>query len=528
MSTQNGEAWILIYNDDEYSNHNNSQEELRRMLQTGPNGNDVKGCNTYPFTSILNLDDTKGRVSHSVIFIGPSMDSVMYHLQSYTNGVWPRITTAYSISGTVSGAASVTVSCTGQTDITTSGTYTFSGLTNGTYTVTPNKSGYTFSPASYTVTVSGANVTGKDFTAIAVPTYYSISGTVSGATSVTVACTGQASVTTSGTYTFSNLANGTYTVTPSKTGYVFSPASYNVTISGANVTGKNFTASPAPTYTISGTVYKAGGAAFSGVTIKIGLLSFATTASNGTYTILGRANGTYSITPSMGGYTFSPENRSVTINGANVTGINFTADTQLTSGVGVSGSVTSQSWKYYSIIVPQYSTSLVVKLTGLSANVDLYDTAPPVSPSGTDVASHPTTSTFTGRSNNTGTTNETITHSNPRSGTWSIGVYGYHAGSYTVTATVVGGGGPATLVQGTITDPQGQGVSGIAIKTGSIAVTSDDTGAYALTGLEPGDYTLAPSDEDSAKYNFDPPNRKVKIKENGNQITGQDFKVTPK
>jgi O-glycosyl hydrolase len=47
----------------------------------------------------------------------------------------------------------------------------------------------------------------------------------------------------SGNYTFAGLANGTYTVTPSKTGYTFTPTSRAVTLSGANRTGTNFTAS---------------------------------------------------------------------------------------------------------------------------------------------------------------------------------------------------------------------------------------------------------------------------------------------
>jgi len=42
------------------------------------------------------------------------------------------------------------------------------------------------------------------------------------------------------------------------------------------------------------------------------------------------------------------------------------------------------------------------------------------------------------------------------------------------------------------------------------------------------DYTLEPSEEDQAKYAFDPPNRKIKVKKNDNPHTGQDFKATPK
>ena len=47
---------------------------------------------------------------------------------------------------------------------------------------------------------------------------------------------------TSGDYTLANLVNGTYTITPSLAGYKFTPNNYaDVSVSGANVTGENFT-----------------------------------------------------------------------------------------------------------------------------------------------------------------------------------------------------------------------------------------------------------------------------------------------
>jgi len=79
-------------------------------------------------------------------------------------------------------------------------------------------------------------------------TTYSLSGTVSGATSadVTINLTGTttASTTTSsgGAFSFTGLVNGSYALTPVKTGYTFTPSSLPVTINGANVTGSNFTA----------------------------------------------------------------------------------------------------------------------------------------------------------------------------------------------------------------------------------------------------------------------------------------------
>ena len=556
-------------------------------------------------------------------------------------------TTTYSISGTItlsgSGLSGVTVTAGSATATTASdGTYTISGLAAGSYTVTPSKSGYTFSPANQSVTISSSNVTGINFTATAVTTTYSISGTVSGAVSsgVTMTLSGAASATTTtatdGTYTFSGLANGTYTVTPSKSGYTFSPTSTSVTINGANQTGKNFTATAvsgdialtsgvgvsgsvaksayvyytinvpsgatslavsltglsadvdlydmAPstaggtashpttstytgrsynsgttseslshssptygtwsiaaygyaagsytvtatvttgttTYSISGTV---SGAVSSGVTMTLSGAASATTttATNGTYTFSGLANGTYTVTPSKSGYTFSPTSTSVTINGANQTGKNFTAtasggggDIALSSGVGVSGSVAQGAYTYYTIYVPSGATSLAVSLTGLSADVDLYDMAPSTA-GGT--ASHPTTSTYTGRSYNSGTTSESLSHSSPTYGTWSIAAYGYAAGSYTVTATVTTGT-TTYSISGTIT-LSGSGLSGVTVTAGSATATTSSTGAYTISGLANGTYTVTPS---KSGYTFTPANYSVTI--SGANVTGKDFTAT--
>src|SRR4030065_682755 len=90
---------------------------------------------------------------------------------------------------------------------------------------------------------------------------HSISGQVtstgSGLSGVTMALSGASSATTitdaSGNYTFTGLANGSYTITPSKTGFTFSPTSSPQTVSGADITAVNFTATATQpvTYSIS-------------------------------------------------------------------------------------------------------------------------------------------------------------------------------------------------------------------------------------------------------------------------------------
>jgi inhibitor of cysteine peptidase len=250
-------------------------------------------------------------------------------------------TSGYTISGTVSGAvvSGVTMTLTGnfasyapvQTD--SAGYYIFTNIANGNYTVTPSKTGYSFSPSSAAVTISGADKPNINFTATASTTpTYTISGTVSGAVAsgvtITLSGTGSASTTTdpSGNYSFSSAANGNYTVTPSKTGYTFSPTNNSITVNNANVTGKNFTAtaSTTPTYTISGTV---SGAVASGVTITLNGTGSSTTTTNssGNYSFSGAANGNYTVTPSLTGYTFSPVNRTANVSGANFTVPDFVA-----------------------------------------------------------------------------------------------------------------------------------------------------------------------------------------------------------
>ena len=81
------------------------------------------------------------------------------------------------------------------------------------------------------------------------PATYTISGTVQG-TGATLALSGSKNATATtdaqGKYSFTGLANGTYTVTPSKAGYTFNPASKQLTISSASVSGVNFTGTVVP------------------------------------------------------------------------------------------------------------------------------------------------------------------------------------------------------------------------------------------------------------------------------------------
>jgi serine protease len=203
------------------------------------------------------------------------------------------------------------------------------------------------------------------------------------------------------------------------------------------------------TYSISGTITTSTGTALSGVTVSRGAAS-TTTNSSGVYTFTGLANGSYTITPSLSGYTFSPTSRSVSVSGANVTGQNFTGtasggggSSALSNGVGRAGSTNSTSansdFDEYTVAIPSGASNLVIATSGASGDVDLY----------VRFGAAPSTSTYDCRPY-TGSGNESCSFATPSTGTYYVRVYGYQTGTvnYTVTATwSTGGGGGGSVVE---------------------------------------------------------------------------------
>jgi len=168
------------------------------------------------------------------------------------------------ISGTVSGdlKKGITINLTGaataSTTTDTSGNYSFTNQENGNYIVTPYFDGYTFSPTSTNVAVSGASVTGISFEST--KSGYSISGMVTGAVAANVTLTlDDLNLTTTttdsnGNYTLrsTDIGNNTYIVKPYLAGYKFNPYTQSVPVGNASVTGKDF---------VSSSVYTAAGSA---------------------------------------------------------------------------------------------------------------------------------------------------------------------------------------------------------------------------------------------------------------------------
>ena len=339
-------------------------------ITTQPGGQSVTAGQTAAFsvaatgTAPLSYQWQKNGVN-----VGTNSSSYTAAATTSDNGASFTVTITNSAGNTKSAAAILTVNAApvapsittqpGSQSVTAGQTATFSVAATGTaplsyqwqkngVNVGTNSSSYTTAAAttsdngaSFTVTITNSAGNIKSAAAIltvnAAPVTYTISGSISGAggNGATVTLSGAASASTtansSGNYTFSGLANGTYAVTPAQTGYTFSPSSQAATINGANVTGVNFTAtSVGTTYTISGTISPSAGG--SGATVILSGAAGATTTANssGVYSFTALGNGSYTVTPSNSGYSYTPTNQAVTINGASVSGVNFTASASAT------------------------------------------------------------------------------------------------------------------------------------------------------------------------------------------------------
>jgi len=249
---------------------------------------------------------------------------------SFGAGIFATFTDAtHSISGSA-GAAGATVAYAGPSSgsVTAdgSGNYTITNLGAGTYTVTPSLAGYSFSPTSHSETISGSDITGVNFTAthlqVATATFSPVAGTYSEAQTVTVSNASSALsgfamyYTTDGSSptTGSTLYTGPITVSDSLTLKVLSVA-----------TGYLNSAIASAAYIIGFAI--SGNAGVAGATVNVTGTSAgsATADGSGNYSVSGLVDGSYTVTPVLARYKFTPASRNKTISGGDVTGVNFTA-----------------------------------------------------------------------------------------------------------------------------------------------------------------------------------------------------------
>ena len=217
-----------------------------------------------------------------------------------------------------------------------------------TGTLTPSLSGYTFTPVSRSYSNVVANQSAQDYAATAAPTTFTLSGTVtvSGSPLSGVSFAGA----TGGSCGISNAAGQysctvpqgfTGTLTPSLSGYTFTPPSRSYSNVVANQSAQDYTAAAVPvTFTVSGTVTVSGsplsGVSFAGATG--GSCGISNAAGQYSCTVPQGFTGT--VTPSLSGYTFTPASRSYSNVVANQSAQDYAATVSVPTTFTVSGTVT--------------------------------------------------------------------------------------------------------------------------------------------------------------------------------------------
>ncbi|MGB7925497.1 MAG: M12 family metallo-peptidase [Pyrinomonadaceae bacterium] len=219
-----------------------------------------------------------------------------------SNVAWITITTATG--GTGSGAISYTVAAN-----------TSTATRTGTMTI----AGQTFTVTQVGTPTSAFTISGK----------ITVGTTATGLAGVTVKLTGTRALTRTtdarGAFSFTGLPTGNYRVTPTKLGYLFTPANRVYNALSANQTTANFTAT-ARTFTITAKA-TSGGLGLAGVTMRLtgSRTLTCTTAINGTCLFSNLpAGGSYTVTPSRTGFAFTPARRVYAYLTANATA-SFTA-----------------------------------------------------------------------------------------------------------------------------------------------------------------------------------------------------------
>ena len=272
-------------------------------------------------------------------------------------------------------------------------------------------------------------------------------------------------------------AGGSYTITPSKAGYVFSPASvtYN------NLSAHQFvTITATPGYTISGHLQDGSGAAISGATISVSGSQTTSTTTNGSgnYSIGLPVNGNYTLTPSKSGYSFNPVNRTYNNLTANQTSADFTGTVSAT--YTISGHIQNASAVAISGVTVTLSGGQSASTTTDASGNYSFTSLPStnnytVTPSKTNYTFAPTSLTYNNLSANQ-TTADFI-------------------GTSTITYTI----------SGHIQNASGVSVSGVTVSLSggqSGSTTTDANGNYSFTGLPPNNnYTVTPS---KTNYTFNP------------------------
>ncbi|PDV98006.1 hypothetical protein [Candidatus Chloroploca asiatica] len=367
------------------------------------------------------------------------------------------------------------------------GAYTLTDVPSGTWTLTPTLAGYTFTPTTQTITVTG-DLDGQDFTATLLT--FPVMGRVTvdgvGLADVVISDgTRSATTDSTGAYTLTDVPYGTHVLTPTLAGYTFTPATRSVTVTAA-LTGQDFLAQAATllTFPVTGRV-TVDGVALADVVITDGTRS-ATTDSTGAYTLTDVPCGTHVLTPTLAGYTFTPATRSVTVTAA-LTGQDFLAQAATLLTFPVTGRVTVDGVALADVVITDGTRNATTDSTGAYTLTDVSYGTHVLTPTLAGYIFTPTTRTIS------------------------------------VTEALRDQDFAATLrtfpVTGRVT-VDGVGLAEVVITDGTRTVTTTDTGFYVLMSVPYGTHMLTPT---LARYTFSPATRMISVTE---ALSDQNFAAT--
>ena len=234
--------------------------------------------------------------------------------------------------------------------VTNSQGYWSQTILNSSVVVTPYLSGYTFTPTSISISYASTQV---NFRVATYPLFgYVLNSEGVGMSGVNISFNnGLPSVTTNSNGSWYQTGfNGSVVITPSLSGYTFSPASTVVSYTSNSIIFK------LATYPVSGYVQYPNGTGLGGVDISFGgIVPSVTTNQQGFWYQTG-LRGTVLVTPISTGFTFNPV--SMSVNDSNNTNINF-----VVASYPVSGYVTNSQGNGVSGVNISFSNGLPSVIT---------------------------------------------------------------------------------------------------------------------------------------------------------------------
>lgn len=301
----------------------------------------------------------------------------------------------------------------------------------------------------------------------------------------------------------------TDSVVSANTTYTYQVRPINDVINSGEAFATTSVAVPANTYGISGTITTGSpGAPLAGATITRywnGSMT-KTTDSTGNYRFDGTQNGSYTLTPAKAGYSFEPPNRLVTVNGSDLSAINFVATvvgTVPTAPSGLSARVYASNLIYLSWVDTNNETGYTIErkegtggtytpIATVAANVTTYS----------DTTVSASTTYFyrlrakNGFGDSVGYSNEAnIITPTP---------------TYSISGVVTSGGVP---------------LAGVAVSlAGSVssAATTNSLGSYSFSGVPDGGYTLTLAGMPGYIFN----SASLNVTVNGSNLTANNFEAT--